>query len=54
MVLVAVLENGCDEDELAAKLGRVLDLNRQTSGLERKNSPACGFATVLPVQNNLQ
>ena len=31
---VAVLENGWGEDELAAKLGRVLDLNGRRSGLE--------------------
>jgi hypothetical protein len=33
MILVAVLENGWGEDELAAKLGRVLDLNRRRNGL---------------------
>ena len=36
MVLVAVLENGWDEDEHAAKLGRVLDLNERGNGLERQ------------------
>jgi hypothetical protein len=36
VVLVVVLENGWGEDELAANLGQVLDLNRQTSGLERQ------------------
>jgi hypothetical protein len=34
MVLVAVLENGWGEDELAAKLGRVLDLNGRRNRLE--------------------
>jgi hypothetical protein len=34
MVLVAVLENGWGEDELAAKPGRVLDLNGRRDGLE--------------------
>jgi hypothetical protein len=33
-VLVAMLENGWGEDELAPKLGRVLDLNRWRLGLE--------------------
>ena len=36
MVLVAVLDNGWGEDELAAKLGRVLDLNGRRNGLERQ------------------
>jgi plasmid stability protein len=34
MALLAVLDNGRDEDELAAKLGHVLDLNRRRNGLE--------------------
>jgi hypothetical protein len=34
MVLIAVLENGWGEDELAAKLRRVLDLNGRKNGLE--------------------
>ena len=33
-VLVAVLENGWGEDELAAKLERVLDMNGWRNGLE--------------------
>jgi len=35
MVLVAVLDNRWGEEELAAKLGRVLDLNGRRNGLER-------------------
>jgi hypothetical protein len=31
-----VLENGWGKDELAAKLGRVLDLNGRRNGLERQ------------------
>ena len=34
MILVTVLENGWSEDELAAKLERVLDLNARRNGLE--------------------
>jgi len=34
MVLVAVLQNGCGADELAAQLGRVPDLNGRWNGLE--------------------
>jgi plasmid stability protein len=34
MVLVAVFENRRGPDELAAKLGRVLDLSGRKSGLE--------------------
>ena len=36
MILVAVLENGWGEDELVAKLGRVLDLNGRRNELERR------------------
>jgi len=35
----------------AASLPRFLG---ESAAAERKNSPACGFAAVLPVQNNLQ
>lgn len=34
MVLAAVFENGQGPDYLAAKLGRVLDLNGRRNGLE--------------------
>ena len=34
MILVAVFENGWGPDELAAKLGRGLDLNGRKNGLE--------------------
>jgi hypothetical protein len=36
MVLVAVFENRWAPDELAAKLGQVLDLNGRRNGLERQ------------------
>jgi plasmid stability protein len=36
MVLVAVFENRRGPDELAAKLGHVLDLNGRRNGLERQ------------------
>ena len=35
-VPVAMLENGCGEDELAVKLGRVLGLDGRRNGLERQ------------------
>jgi hypothetical protein len=36
MILVAVFENGWAPDELAAKLGRVLDLNGRRNGLDSR------------------
>jgi hypothetical protein len=36
MVLIAVLENRWSEDELATRLGQVLDLNGRRNGLERQ------------------
>ena len=37
MVLVAAHDNRWGEDELAAKRGRVLDLNGRRNGLERQS-----------------
>jgi hypothetical protein len=36
MILVAIFENGWAPDELAAKLGRVLDLNGRRNGLDSR------------------
>jgi hypothetical protein len=45
MVLVAVLENGWLEGELAAKLGQVLNLNGR-NGLERQLVGTLAKATL--------